>query len=222
MPPVDRAPTADERAALDAALPDQPFHLAVVDTGHREGESPWAGAVAAVREVARLLAVPVTIGAAATAPWHPGRCAEIRVAGEVVGHAGELHPRVCRDFGVPERTGYAEVDLDAMIAQAPDVVLAPDISTMPVAKADLALIVDEDVPAASVEAAVVEGAGALLESIRLFDVYRGDPVPPGRKSLAFALRFRAADRTLTDDEVAKARDGAVAAAVAATGAEQRG
>jgi phenylalanyl-tRNA synthetase beta chain len=172
--------------------------------------------VAAVREVARLLGVTVEVRADTRAPWHPGRCARIDVAGSgsgsAVGHAGELHPRVCRAYGVPARTAYAELDLDVLLAHAPVVRPAPDFSTMPVAKADIALVVDATVPAGDVEAVLRAGAGELLESIRLFDVYTGDPVPAGRKSLAYALRFRAPDRTLTDDEVARATAAAVAAA----------
>ena len=239
--PVDRAPTASELAALDAALPDQPHHLAVVVSGDRSGTDAgsdggpaWSRSVAAVREVARLLGVNVRVRADTLAPWHPGRCARIELVGPdpadgpaaeggavLVGHAGELHPRVCRAYGVPGRTGYAEVDLDLLMAAAPAVRAAPDFSTMPVAKADVALVVDASVPAGDVEAVLRTGAGALLESIRLFDVYTGDPVPPGRKSLAYALRFRAPDRTLTDDEVARATDAAVSAAAERFGAVLR-
>jgi phenylalanyl-tRNA synthetase beta chain len=95
------------------------------------------------------------------------------------------------------------------------------ISSFPVAKEDVALIVDVDVPAAAVERALRTGAGPLLESIWLFDVYTGPQVGDGKKSLAYALRFRAPDRTLTDAEAAEARDAAVAAAAERTGAVQR-
>jgi len=101
------------------------------------------------------------------------------------------------------------------------VVPGPTFSTFPVAKEDVALVVDDSVPAAAVEDALREGAGALLESVRLFDVYIGDQVGPGRKSLAFALRFRAPDRTLTDTETTAAREAAVANATERTGATQR-
>jgi phenylalanyl-tRNA synthetase beta chain len=114
-----------------------------------------------------------------------------------------------------------ELDLGAVIAAASGVVTARGLSSYPVAKEDVALVVDADVPASAVEAALAEGAGPLLESVRLFDVYAGEQVDTGRKSLAFALRFRAPDRTLTVDEVSAARDSAVAAAAAAVGAVQR-
>ncbi|GAB3039898.1 phenylalanine--tRNA ligase beta subunit [Nocardioides flavus (ex Wang et al. 2016)] len=227
--PVDRRPTEEEFAALDAALPAQPLHLAVVATGDAVsggwwGEArpvSWADAVEAVRSVAAALGLEVTASAAEVAPWHPGRCAEISVDGEVVGHAGEVHPTVCAAFGLPKRSVAAEVDLDVLIAKAVHLRTAPTFSSFPVAKEDVALVVDASVPAADVEAALREGAGELLESIRLFDVYTGDQVGEGKKSLAYALRFRAPDRTLKEGEAAAARDAAVALAAERTGAVQR-
>ncbi len=174
-----------------------------------------------MRRVADALHVEVTLRQAVRAPWHPGRCAEVLVGDTVIGHAGELHPTVCRATGVPERTAVAEVDLSVLLAHAPDVVGAPSFSDFPQAKEDVALVVDAAVPAADVEEALRAGAGDLLESIRLFDLYTGEQVQDGRKSLAFALRFRAPDRTLTDEETAAARDAAVAVAAARTGAVQR-
>jgi phenylalanyl-tRNA synthetase beta chain len=155
------------------------------------------------------------------APWHPGRCAEVSVDGKVIGHAGELHPKVCQAFGLPARSSAVELDLDALMAAAPTTIVADPFSSYPVAKEDVALIVPADVPAADVQAALVEGAGELLESIRLFDVYTGEQIGEGKKSLAFALRFRAPDRTLTETEVAAARQAAVQVTVDRFGAVQR-
>ena len=226
---VDRRPTDEEWAELEAAVPDQPQHLAVALSGEREPSgwwgkgraASWADAVDAVRRVAAAVGVPVDVRAGAHAPWHPGRCAEIRVAGELIGHAGELHPRVCKAFGVPARTAIAEVDLDALLGRAVAITPAPRFSTFPVAKEDVALVVDVEVPAAAVAQTLREGAGNLLESVRLFDVYTGEQIGSGKKSLAYALRFRAPDRTLTDAETAAARDGAVALAVERHGAVHR-
>ncbi|MGZ8742302.1 MAG: phenylalanine--tRNA ligase subunit beta [Nocardioides sp.] len=225
---VDRRPTDNELEALEQAVPDQPRHLGVVVSGERDGSgwwgkgrpASWADAVQVVREVARVLGTPVTVAAGAQAPWHPGRCAEIRIGDTVVGHAGELHPRVCTAYGVPPRTAVAEVDLDALIA-ASTRTPAPSFSTYPVAKEDVALVVDESVPSADVAATLQEGAGELLESVRLFDVYTGEQIGVGKKSLAFALRFRAPDRTLTETEIAGARDAAVALAAERHGAVHR-
>ncbi len=160
-------------------------------------------------------------------PWHPGRCAELVVVADgtesVVGHAGELHPRVLKALGLPERTCAMEVNLDALEAVGDGVPQAPGISTFPVATQDVALVVDRPVAAAEVESALREGAGELLESIRLFDVYENaEQLGEGKKSLAYALRFRAGDRTLTVDEASAARDAAVALAGERTGAVLRG
>jgi phenylalanyl-tRNA synthetase beta chain len=166
--------------------------------------------------------VDVAVRNGECAPWHPGRCAEILLAdGTVAGHAGELHPKVCQAFGLPVRTSAVEVDLDRLIAAGPEMVGARPFSSYPVAKEDVALIVPADVAAADVQAALVEGAGELLESIRLFDLYTGEQIGAGKKSLAFALRFRAPDRTLKENEVADVRQAAVQVAVDRFGAVQR-
>ncbi len=226
---VDRRPSAEEWAALNAAVPAQPLHLAVALAGNREsagwwGEgraATWADAVQAVRDVAATLGVEIEVRAGERAPWHPGRCAEIVLGDAVIGHAGELHPAVCRAFGLPARAVAAEVDLSALIEAAPRIAPAPAFSTFPVAKEDVALLVDADLPSEQVAAALREGAGELCESVRLFDVYTGDQVGEGKKSLAFALRFRAPGRTLTDAETGAARDAAVAVAADRFGAVQR-
>jgi phenylalanyl-tRNA synthetase beta chain len=128
---------------------------------------------------------------------------------------------VCHAHGLPRGTAALEIDLDVLMRHAVDAPRAPSYSHQPLAKEDVALVVDASVPAAAVEAALRRGAGELLESLRLFDVYTGPQVGQGRKSLAFALRFRAPDRTLTEAETGAARDAAVAAAAEAVGAVQR-
>jgi phenylalanyl-tRNA synthetase beta chain len=226
---VDRRPSDEEWASIEKAVPRQPWHLAIALTGHAEvagwwGEgrsATWSDAIGTIRTLGAELGVDVDVVATTRAPWHPGRCAEIRVGERVLGHAGELHPRVCKAYGVAPRTAVAEIDLDALLEHATSIVPGPQFSSYPVAKEDVALVVDASVPAAAVEAALREGAGELLESIRLFDVYAGDQIGDGRKSLAYALRFRAPDRTLKEGEVAAARDAAVALAAERTGAVQR-
>ena len=226
---VDRVPTVDELKQLEAALPDQPLHVAVALTGARDDAGwwgaarpgCWADAVEAAREIARCLGVEVRVESGQLPPWHPGRCARMLVAETVVGYAGELHPKVCQAYGVPARSSAAELDLEVLLRHAPDLVRAPQFSSYPVAKEDVALVVDAAVPAADVEAALRDGAGDLLESLRLFDVYTGEQIGAGRKSLAFSLRFRAADRTLSEAEISAARDAAVAAAGERVGAVHR-
>jgi phenylalanyl-tRNA synthetase beta chain len=231
--PVDRRPTDGEWAELQKALPDQPLHLGLVLVGDRERGGwwgpgrpvSWADAIAGVREVATALGLEVDVRSARLAPWHPGRCAEVVLAGpeagHVVGHAGELHPRVCKAFGLPPRTAAAEVDLSVLLEHAVTVVPAPRLSSFPVAKEDVALVVDAGLPAEALAETLREGAGELCESVRLFDVYTGEQIGVGLKSLAFALRFRAPDRTLTEAETAVARDAAVALAAERHEARQR-
>jgi phenylalanyl-tRNA synthetase beta chain len=179
----------------------------------------WADAVEAARRVAAASGVELTVRAGERAPWHPGRCAELLVGDRVVGYAGELHPRVCAALELPARTSVMELDVDALPAAA--VPVGPEISAFPPVLIDLALVVGDEVPAAEVDAALREGAGELLESLRLFDVYTGAPVPPGSRSLAYALTLRAPDRTLTSEEATAVRDAAVAAAAERTGAVLR-
>ncbi|NKZ04119.1 phenylalanine--tRNA ligase subunit beta [Actinomadura latina] len=226
--PVDRGPTAEEITGLEAALPDQPHRVAVVLSGDREpsgwwGEGRpalWADAIEAARTVAREAGVELTVRADQHAPWHPGRCAALYLDDTLVGHAGELHPRVTKAYGLPARSCAMELELRRL--GEPVSVRATHVSPYPVASQDVALIVGTDVPAAEVESALRDGAGELLEAIRLFDVYTGEQVGEGRKSLAYSLRFRAPDRTLTAEEASQARDAAVAVAAGRTGAVLRG
>ncbi|MET7276600.1 phenylalanine--tRNA ligase subunit beta [Kribbella sp. NPDC005582] len=227
--PVEGRPSDADIQSLYDALPEQPLHVGVVLTGAltptgwwgKGRPAGWADAVQIARLIASAVGVELLVKNAELAPWHPGRCAEFSVDGKVVGHAGELHPKVCQAFGLPARSSAVELDLDALIAAGPDSVTAVPFSSYPVAKEDVALIVAADVAAADVEEALAEGAGELLESVRLFDLYTGEQIGEGKKSLAFALRFRAADRTLKDTEVAEARQAAVQVAVERFGAVQR-
>ena len=230
-PPVDQRPPADVLAAMEAALAEQPRHVAAVLAGQWRAPSwsgpgepaGWRHAIAFAETAARAIGVRLTRTAAEQAPWHPGRCASLRAADTeaVVGHAGELHPTVCAAFGLPARTAAVELDLDRLIEAGGNPGEIPSLSTFPVAKVDVALVVNEQVAAGDVTDALWAGGGELLESVRLFDVYTGPQIRSGAKSLAYALRFRAPDRTLTDAEANALRDSAVAAAAAATGAVQR-
>ncbi|GAA4424140.1 phenylalanine--tRNA ligase subunit beta [Georgenia halophila] len=233
-PGVHRRPTGDELAALATAVPAQPRHLAGVLAGQRvrDGVGPvtgtgraadWADALETARTVAATVGVELTVRAGDTAPWHPGRCAELVVDGTVVGHAGELHPRVTAALELPARTAAFELDLDAVLAASPaEPVQVDPVSTFPLAKEDVALVVDAHVPASDVLAAVTEGAGELAEEVRLFDVYTGDQLGADKKSLAFALRLRAVDRTLTAEETAAVRERIVEVAGERSGAVLRG
>ncbi|WP_375493407.1 phenylalanine--tRNA ligase subunit beta [uncultured Jatrophihabitans sp.] len=227
VPGIDGPPTSEQLAALDAALPEQPRHLAAVLCGEIERRgwwgpprpADWSDAVELARVVARTARVQLTVRAAEHAPWHPGRCAELLVEGTPVGYAGELHPRVVAELGLPERTCALELDLDAV--PVPQAAAAPEVHTLPPVLLDVALVVANDVPAAEVADTLRAAAGPLLESLRLFDVYADDKLGADVRSLAFALRFRAKDRTLTVEEATTARDAAVDAAAHAHGARLR-
>ncbi|MGH3676320.1 MAG: phenylalanine--tRNA ligase subunit beta [Mycobacterium sp.] len=225
--PTDRRPTDAEIATLDRSLPEQPQHVGVVLAGLREPAGPWgpgrpaqAGdAFEAVRIVGRAAGVELTLRPGQYLPWHPGRCAEVLVGDTVVGHAGQLHPAVIERAALPKGACAVELNLDAIpITQA---LPAPAVSPFPAVFQDISLVVEADVAAQTVVDAVREGAGELLEDVRLFDVYTGPQIGDGRKSLALALRFRAPDRTLTEDEASAARAAAVARAAELVGAVQR-
>jgi phenylalanyl-tRNA synthetase beta chain len=236
---VDRGPSPQEVAMLEAAIPAQPLHAAVVLAGNRAPAgwwgpgrtAVWADAVQAARDIAAAANVALTERAARQLPWHPGRCAELLVTtgdGDVAqaGFAGELHPRVVAAFGLPPRSCAAEIDLTLLESAVPGPVQAPRLSTYPVATQDIALVVPRPVPAAEVADALWSGIAAsghadLLEEIRLFDVYTGEQVGAGNKSLAYTLRLRAPDRTLTANEAAAAREAAVAEAARRIGAVLR-
>jgi phenylalanyl-tRNA synthetase beta chain len=235
LPGGQRPSDADLRR-LAEAVPHQPRHLAGVLTGHRERAGWWGpgrradhtDAPEAVQLVARTLGVALRPVAGAVAPWHPGRTARLELSdGTVVGYAGELHPAVVTALELPARAVAFEVDLDAMLAAAPtEPVQASALSTYPAAKEDIALVVDAAVPAGDLYDAGRDGAstspaGPILEELRVFDVYTGAQVGEGRKSVAFSLRLRAADRTLTAQDTTAVRESAVAEAHRRFGAALR-
>jgi phenylalanyl-tRNA synthetase beta chain len=180
-----------------------------------------ADALDAVRRIAHAAGADVEFVQGSHQAMHPGRTAEVRVAGQFVGYAGELHPAITAEADLPRVVAVAEVDLDAILALASDAVEARPIGTLPAATQDLSLVVSADVPAAAVAAAVREGAGELLEHLQLVDDYRGQGIPEGAKSLTFALRFRAEDRTLTAAEASEAKLAGAALAADRTGAAIR-
>jgi phenylalanyl-tRNA synthetase beta chain len=226
--PTDRRPTDAEIALLDEALPNQPVHIGVVLAGLRDPRGPWgtgrpveaADAFEVARVIARAAGVDVELRPAQHLPWHPGRCAEVVVDGRVVGHAGQLHPAALERSGLPKGACAVELDIDAIPFSA--TLPSPRVSPFPAVFQDVSLVVDAGVAAQGVIDAVRDGAGDLLEDIALFDVYTGPQIGEGRKSLTLALRFRASDRTLTEDEASAARDAGVAAAGQRFGAVLRG
>jgi phenylalanyl-tRNA synthetase beta chain len=226
--PVDRRPSDEQIRALLDSLPEQPTHVAVALAGNRERPGwwgpgrpvSWADAVAAAHMVAETAGIELQVAAADLAPWHPGRCASLWIGQWVVGYAGELHPKAVEALGLPPRTCAMEIALDVL--PLTELRPAPTVSPFPPVLLDVALVVDDDQPAAEVADALREGAGELLEDLRLFDVYTGDQVGEDKQSLAFSMRMRASDRTLTREEATAARDAAVAVAAEQCGAVVRG
>ena len=223
-------PGDDVLEAIHAAVPDQPRHIAFVLAGDRDRAGWWgAGRRADLTDALELalglgeaLALTLVPSRDDVMPYHPGRCAALALEdGTPVGHVGELHPKVVAALGLPERAVAGELDLDVLVAASGTPVTAQGLSSYPVARTDVALVVDAGVPAAEVEAALRAGAGEDLETVALFDVYDGDQIGEGQVSLAYRLTFRAPDRTLTTDEVSGLRDKAVASAARAVGAVQR-
>jgi phenylalanyl-tRNA synthetase beta chain len=213
LPPGAVALDADVLTGLTAGLPPQPRRVAVLFLGDLTSRQPGAPAVPAgladaldaVAEVGLALAARIRPLPGAHPVLHPGRTAELRVDDTVVGIAGELLPSFARDLDLPGVVAVAELDLDALLELGATEVAARPIGTLPAATQDLSLVVPIDVLAGDVRDAIVAGAGDLLEDARLVDDYRGAGIPEGRKSLTFALRFRAPDRTLTAAEASESK-----------------
>ena len=198
---------------LEEGIPAQPRMVAALFTGESTPKQPGlapvaagiADALAAVRTLQTALGAPLTVRQGSHKALHPGRTAEVLLHGEPIGYAGELLPQVAEDADLPRVVAVLELNLDRMLAAAGRNIEVTPISTFPAATQDLSLVVDAAVPAADVLAAVIDGAGELLESAHVVDDYRGQGVPEGTKSLTFALRFRASDRTLTAAEASEAK-----------------
>ncbi|MGI8512090.1 MAG: phenylalanine--tRNA ligase subunit beta [Solirubrobacteraceae bacterium] len=215
---------------MGAGLPDQPTHFAALLAGPgrtpswREADPPPADVFAAKGVLAGVLdtlRVPWTVEAATEPFLHPGRAGRVLVAGAPAGWVGEIHPLVARAWDLEGAAAW-EVSLDAVIAAATETTTYyKDLLSHPGLRQDLAVVVSDDVAAARVLDVVRDAGGPLLVSARVFDVYRGEQIGAGRASLAIALEFRAADRTLTDAEVASPREAIAAALRAKLGGELR-
>ncbi|WP_166972559.1 phenylalanine--tRNA ligase subunit beta [Brevibacterium atlanticum] len=223
-------PTEAELEKIYASVPAQPYHYAGIIAGNAELPGVWGkgrkaeatDVIDTVRRIATVNGLEVTVEADQIAPWHPGRAAKFVLAdGQVLGHAGELHPKVCENLGLPARTVAFEIDLDALLAQDDLRVWDGALSTYPVSRQDVALIVDAELPTQTLAATLREGAGEELELLETFDLYTGDQLPEGKKSLAFRLTFRAPDRTLQADEASAMREAATKLAAERHGAEVR-
>ena len=229
VPPLAERPSDEILAQLNASIPPQPRHVAVLLTGNvvpkqpgRAAEPADLGAVLdAVRVIGAAAGVTVDVAQGQRAALHPGRTGVLSVGEVEVGYVGELLPAVAEASDLPGRVIVAELNLDLLLSLVSSRVVAASLSGFPAATQDVSLFVGADVPAADVRAALEQGAGELLESARLVDDYRGAGVPEGSKSLTFALRFRAPDRTLTAAEATDAKLAGVAVAAGRFGATIR-
>jgi phenylalanyl-tRNA synthetase beta chain len=203
-------------------LPEEPKRLVVVMTGPR-GERHWLEEVGPDLDYFDLKGVVETVlarlhvqGASYEPGLHPsfqpGRTARLLAGGGAkdgnapvdLGVVGELRPAVREAFGLPQRrVAAAELNLEALLSVVPSAWYVDPISPYPAVLQDLAIIVDEGVASSAAERLIAEAGGFLLKDVQLFDVYGGDPIPPGKKSLAFALTFQAPDKTLTDAIVSR-------------------
>ncbi len=229
LPVGDALPADAVLGALRASIPPQPWHVAAVFLGDAVTKQPGQSAIATglgdaiatARQLAATLSVPIDVVTGSHQAMHPGRTAELRSGERIVGFAGELLPSLAADLDLPRVVAVLELDLDALIDCAATEVSAQPIASLPAATQDVSLVVPVGVRAGELLAIVIEGAGELLEHATLVDDYRGQGVPESSKSLTFALRFRAHDRTLTAAEATEAKNAAVALAAARVGATLR-
>jgi phenylalanyl-tRNA synthetase beta chain len=200
-------------------LPDEPRRIALVLSGRRT-DAAWDDPLGVdpprydffdLKGVVETLASDLHLPAVTFAPakdvphLHPGRAARLLVNGNPVGAFGELHPKVASAFKLADRAVLVgEFDLEAILAGVPERFAYRPISPFPPVLRDVAVVVAEDVPAEKIETEARAAAGELLEDLRLFDVYRGDSIPAGTKSLAYAITYRVPGRQLGDKEVDKA------------------
>ncbi|MGH7407170.1 MAG: phenylalanine--tRNA ligase subunit beta, partial [Candidatus Methylomirabilales bacterium] len=191
-------------------LPQEQGRLAAVAMGAR-GQIHWSGeagaadffdARGALEAMGRALGITLGFGGGAEAPYlHPGRQAVVVAGGEAVGSVGEVHPEVRARLGLAGTPAAFEVDLDRLLHRAAPVAHYRALPRFPAVIRDVAVLVPADLPAARVREVIEAAGGAGVESVTLFDLYEGEKVPAGHRSLAFSVAYRAADRTLTDAEV---------------------
>ncbi|NBU22455.1 MAG: phenylalanine--tRNA ligase subunit beta [Actinobacteria bacterium] len=229
LPIGNKRPDEQLLAKLYESIPNQPRLLAGLLFGNWLPQGPmrkpvavdYSHAISAVQLVAKAAGLSFELRQKAVRGFHPGRSAEVYVGEQVVGAVGEIHPRVAKEFYLSGAVAAFELDLDQIEKLAPNVLQASELKVMTATTQDLSLVVDADLPAATMVRTIAEGAGELLESVTLVDDYRGAGIGEGKKSLTFGLVFRASDRTLTQQEASASRDAAVALANQRHGAELR-
>jgi len=214
---------------LNAGIPPQPWYASALFLGDAVSKQPGlaavptgiADALSAARQLALAVGAEIRVATGSHVALHPGRTAELFVGERSIGFAGELLPKLADESNLPRVVAVLELNLEALIAAASVDVVPTPISSHSAATQDLSLVVGAEVAAGDVVAAVIVGAGELLETAVLVDDYRGQGVPDGAKSLTLALRFRATDRTLTAEEATAAKLAGLALATERFGATLR-
>jgi phenylalanyl-tRNA synthetase beta chain len=215
---LPNSPDSEEKAAI---LPDEPTRLAIVMTGPRENNTWLPGSDTGLvgfydlKGVVESLLAGLHIEAVTFAPtqhlaYHPGRVAELTINGQAIGRLGQLHPLVVEAYSLQvdddQPVLAADFDLDLLLKQLPDGYVVRSVSRFPAVQQDIAVVIDESIPAGQVEALITQTGRPLLTEACLFDVFRGEQIGAGKKSLAYSLTFQVEDRTLTDKVVAKQQD----------------
>ena len=229
LPGASERPSEGVLDSVLATLPSQPKSFAALLTGDRVKQQvgvvsqnyDYSDAIALAARVVAATGQELSVRQGSAKGFHPGRTAELFVGEASIGFAGELAPALAVERDLPRRVAGLEINLDVLYASAPEVRQAEPIYSYPAATQDLSLLVPIEVAAGDVLATIESGAGELLEQVRLIEDYRGQNLPEGKKSLTFALRFRANDRTLTQVEASESRDAAVALAASKFGATIR-
>jgi phenylalanyl-tRNA synthetase beta chain len=215
---IPRVADSGARAVEESLLPDEPRRLALALIGPREVPS-WQGRADTepmgfydLKGIVEGLLEGLHVERVEHQPvehpsYHPGRVAEVRLNGEPVGLLGQLHPLVCEAYGITEYPLLvADLDVEKLQAATRLQHTVTSVSRYPAVLQDIAVVIDEAVPAAEVKMVIQEAGGNLLRDVRLFDLYRGEQIEAGKKSLAYSLTFQADDRTLTDKDANKIRD----------------
>lgn len=233
VPPLGVKPSDETLAELNASIPEQPLHAAVLFTGNAWAKQPglaarpydWADALDAAKHIATSVHADLVVKQGTHQAFHPGRTAELFVEhdGELthVGFAGEMLPEIAKDLHFFGRVAIAEVNLSLLMEHGLREPRVRALSTYPAATQDLTILVKRDVPVSDLLKTVTEGCGALLEHARVVDDFRGQGVPEDEKAITFALRFRATDRTLKAEEASEARKHGVIAVQEVYGAYTR-
>jgi phenylalanyl-tRNA synthetase beta chain len=198
------------RPLADSPLADESAWLTLGEYGGKADFFQLKGCVEAILKDMRVENVRYT-AVTDNAAFHPGRCAQVEADGQVIGILGQIHPTVCDNYGLESDTFYAQLSVPVMRAlQAPESTYTP-LPRFPAVTRDIALVCDAKIPVADLEATITAAGGQYLESVALFDVYMGAPIPVGSKSVAFSLTLRAADQTLTEEHATQTRDAILAA-----------